>query len=354
MNTGRPLGALVATFLALGPGAGNAQDSTFFRIASGPPGGAYFPISGTIAQVISNPPGAQACERGGNCGVPGLLAISQSAEGSVANAKAVAEGRIESAFVQSDVAYWAHSGTGPFKGQKPLTNLRIIASLYPEPMQVFAATTVAATDIRGLKGKRVAMGSPEAGSFAGIQMVFKAYGLSEKSGYKALSVQERSALDMLRDGKADALVEVGGVPLLSLTELARSPGGRLLPVDGKMREAVLKEAPYYMPARIPGGTYAGNPDNVETVAASALWITRADIPATLVHDIAKALFVSQTARRVLNSAHPLAQNITLATALDGVAIPLHAGAERFYREAGLFAEEAAETTAESPAAPQIQ
>ncbi len=350
MNASRPLGALAGAFLALGAGAGNAQDSTFFRIASGPPGGTYFPISGTIAQIISNPPGAQACERGGNCGVPGLLAISQSAEGSVANAKAVADGRIESAFVQSDVAFWAHSGTGPFKGQKPLTNLRVIASLYPEPMQVFAAPTVPATDIRGLKGKRVAIGSPEAGSSAGIQMVFKAYGLTEKVGYKALSIQERSAVEMLRDDKADALVEVGGIPLLSLTELARNPGGRLLPIEGKIRDAVLKEAPYYMPATIPAGTYAGNPGNVETVAASALWITRADVPAALVHDIAKALFVSQTARRVLNSAHPLAQNITLATALDGVAIPMHTGAERFYREAGLFAEEAAENAADSPPA----
>lgn len=354
MKTGRPLGALAAAFLAFGPGAGNAQDSTFFRIASGPPGGTYFPISGTIAQIVSNPPGAQACERGGNCGVPGLLAISQSAEGSVANAKAVAEGRVESAFVQSDVAFWAHTGTGPFKGQKPLTNLRVIASLYPEPLQVLVAPTVAATDIRGLKGKRVAMGTPEAGVPTGAQMVLTGYGLREKTGYKAVFGPERAALDMMRDGKADALVEIGGLPLPSFAELTASIGGRVLPVDGKVREAILKEAPYYIAATVPGSTYTGNPADIETVAASALWITRADMPAALVHDIAKALFVSQTARRVLNSAHPLAQNITLATALDGVAIPLHAGAERFYREAGLFAEKAGEATAESPAAPQLQ
>ena len=83
-----------------------AQDMTFFRIASGSAGGTYYPMAGLLAQVISNPPGARTCAKGGNCGMEGLVAIAQSAHGSVANVNSIKSDQVESGFAQSDVTYW--------------------------------------------------------------------------------------------------------------------------------------------------------------------------------------------------------------------------------------------------------
>ena len=99
-------------------GAAEAQKMLFFRIASGAAGGTYFPMAGLLAQVISNPPGARSCTKGGNCGMEGLVAFAQSAHGSVANVSALDADQVESAFVQSDVTFWAYTGTGPLPAKR--------------------------------------------------------------------------------------------------------------------------------------------------------------------------------------------------------------------------------------------
>src|SRR5690606_27009714 len=107
---------VAAVAAALAARAADAQEMRFFRIASGSAGGTYFPIAGIMAQAISNPPGARPCDKGGSCGVEGLVAIAQSSNGSVANAKAVEAGQVESGLAPSDVAFWAYSRTGVFGG----------------------------------------------------------------------------------------------------------------------------------------------------------------------------------------------------------------------------------------------
>src|SRR5262245_47683869 len=138
----RALLMALALFLAVWSLAGDrqldAQETRFFRIGTGDITRSYYPIGGLIADIVSNPPGSRPCSRGGSCGVPGLVAVAQSALGSVANAEAVQAGEIESAFVQSDVSYWAFTGTGVFEGKPRATNLRAIANLYPESIHLVA------------------------------------------------------------------------------------------------------------------------------------------------------------------------------------------------------------------------
>ena len=124
--------AIVAAGLSLTAQQAEAQKMKFFRIASGSAGGTYYPMAGLIAQVIANPPGARTCAKGGNCGMEDLVAIAQSAHGSVANVNSIKSGQVESGFAQSDVTYWAYTGTGPFKGKTPNKTLCVLASLYPE------------------------------------------------------------------------------------------------------------------------------------------------------------------------------------------------------------------------------
>src|SRR5918993_1259407 len=115
---------LLAGMLALLIGPAPAQEMTFFRIGTGGVSGTYYPIGGLIADIISNPPGGRPCEKGGSCGVPGLVAIAQSSNGAVANVDAIASGGLESGFAQSDVAYWAYTGTGIYEGNGKIENLR--------------------------------------------------------------------------------------------------------------------------------------------------------------------------------------------------------------------------------------
>ena len=114
---------LVLGFAAVGDAS--AQAPQFFRIGTGGAGGTYYPIGGIIATGISNPPGSRACDKGGSCGVPGLIATAVSSDGSVANVNGVASGQLEAGISQSDVNHWAYTGTGLFEGKGKLEKLRL-------------------------------------------------------------------------------------------------------------------------------------------------------------------------------------------------------------------------------------
>lgn len=116
--------------------AAAAQDILFLTIATGGAGATYYPLGGVIANAISNPPGSRSCDDGGSCGVPGLVAAAQSTRGSVENVSGIQAGQFDSGFSQSDVAYWAYTGTEVFADREPMTDLRAIAALYPEHIQI--------------------------------------------------------------------------------------------------------------------------------------------------------------------------------------------------------------------------
>jgi len=113
-------------------GFSQAQETRFFRIGAAATSGTFFEIGGVIAGAISKPDGSPPCEHGGNCGVPGLVAVTQATQGSVENLRMIATGQIESGIAQSDIVSWAYAGTGIFAAEGPMTNLRMIANLFPE------------------------------------------------------------------------------------------------------------------------------------------------------------------------------------------------------------------------------
>ena len=124
--------ALAGMMLA---GSAMAQDMIFFRIGTGGAGGTYFPIGGIIANAISNPPGSRACDSGGNCGVPGLVAIAQSTNASAHNVNAIQAGQMEGGLTGAATLHFAYNGIGKYEGNaKP--DLRIIANLYPEDLHL--------------------------------------------------------------------------------------------------------------------------------------------------------------------------------------------------------------------------
>lgn len=328
--------AALATAVAAGSFTAQAQDMKFFRIASGSAGGTYFPMAGLLAQVISNPPGARTCAKGGNCGMEGLVAIAQSAHGSVANVNSIKSDQIESGFAQSDVTYWAYTGTGPFKGKKPLKKLCVLGSLFAEHVHVVTGVDRGINSVNDLKGKKVAMGLPASGALVGARLVVGAYGLDEKKDFTPEYVKSKTGADKIRDGHLDAFITVTGYPNASVTEMAATQGAKLVPVDGKARDALIKKAPFYSADVIPGGTYKGNPKDTQTVTVSALWVSRSNLSEDLHYGVVKGLFGNKKAAKILKYGHAKGKSITLDTHNVGVPIPYCPGAVKFYKEAGVY------------------
>ncbi len=158
---------VIASVLVTGAGAAQAADIRYFTIGTAGVGGTYFPLAGTIANSISNPPRSRGCDEGGSCGVPGLVAVAQSSHGSVSNVSAIASGGLNSGFSQADVAYWAYSGTGTFEGREPMRDLRVIAALYPEHVHLIASRSSGIASVKDLKGKRVSLDKTDSGYLSG-------------------------------------------------------------------------------------------------------------------------------------------------------------------------------------------
>jgi TRAP transporter TAXI family solute receptor len=315
-------------------GTASAQDIKFFRIGTGGTAGTYFPIGGLLANAISNPPGSRACNDGGSCGVPGLVATAVASNGSVANINAIAGGSMESGFTQSDVAYWAYSGTGIYEGKPKVAGLRLIANLYPESIHLVARKGAGIKGVADLKGKRVSLDEPGSGTLVDARIIMGAFGITEKD-VKPEYLKPNQAGDKLRDGGLDAFFFVGGYPAGAIAELAASGSGiELVPITGPEIDKMRTQYGFFATDTIPGNTYKGV-NEVKTLAVGAQWVTSEKADANLVYEITKALWNGNT-RKLLDSGHAKGKAITRESAVAGAGIPFHPGAEKFYKEAGLI------------------
>lgn len=310
-----------------------ADDITYFRIMTGGTVGTYFPIGGLIANAISNPPGSRLCDDGGSCGVPGLVATSVASSGSVANVTAIGAGSSQSGFVQSDVAYWAYTGTGIYEGHPRVDSLRAIANLFPESFHLVVRKGSGIKSVRDLLGKRVSLDEPGSGTLVDARLILAAYGVSERD-LEAQYIPAQHVADSLKDGSLDAFFNVSGWPQSSIVDLATTIGIDLVPIAGPEIERLIGQYSFFSADEIPDGAYKGV-GAVRTVSVHALWLTSERQPASLIYQVTAALWNSTT-RKLLDSGHVKGRVIRLATALTGIGIPLHAGAEKFYKERGLI------------------
>jgi TRAP transporter TAXI family solute receptor len=265
--------------------------------------------------------------------VPGLIAVAQSSTGSVANVEAIQAGEIESGFAQSDVAYAAFTATGPFAGKAPADRLRALANLYHESVHLVVRADSDLHAVTDLKGRRVSLDAEGSGSIVDARLVLAAFGLSEadlEASYTPLA----ASIDRMRDGELDAFFLTAGWPVPAVLELAGSTGIRLLPIAGPEVDRLLAGHPFLMPRTIPADAYPGV-TATPTVAVGAEWLVGRDLADALVYGLCAALW-SPSARTKLDAGHPRGSSIRLATALAGIAIPLHPGAARYYREHGLL------------------
>lgn len=313
-----------------------AQDPTFFRIGTGGAGGTYFPIGGVIANGISSPPGSRACEDGGQCGVPGLIAIAQSTTASVFNNAAVQNGQLEAGLAAADVTRSMYFGEGTFEG-KPHDKLRVVANLYPEDLHLVLPKGETIDNLGDLAGKRVGIAQAGSGTQVGVLEMLAEWGVTRDNMDEAELNNSQSA-ERLADGQIDAYFYAAGWPVAAMVQLSSTKGMNLHSFSEADLQKINELIPAYIPSVIPGGTYEGIDTDTMTPAVSAYLNVSADLSEELVYNITKALW-NESTRAMLDNGHAKGKQITLDTALDGVinlGVPLHPGAERFYREAGLL------------------
>jgi TRAP transporter TAXI family solute receptor len=326
--------SLMILLLTLGlSGKSFAQELKFFTIGTGGTAYTYYPVGGMIANAISKPPGSRECGKGGSCGVPNLIASAVSSRGSVDNVNAIISGLRNSGFAQSDVAYWAYTGTGTMEGKEPAKDLRTIAALFQEHIHLVALKKSNINSVKDLKGKRVSLDEPGSGTYVDAKLILESNGLST-SDVKAEALKGKAATDALRNGKVDAIFVVAGFPTGAIVELASAVDIKLVPIDGTGAKALTSKYGFFSQSPIPSGTYEGV-DEVNTVAVGAQWFTSAKEDNELIYQITKALW-NKESRKLMDVGHAKGKTITPDTALSGVGVPLHPGAEKFYKEAGLI------------------
>ncbi len=303
-------------------GSAISADRIFFGIATGGTGGTYYPLGGMLAQMISNKVTIQGKK---------LSATAETGNASVANATLLSRAGIESAFVAADILDAAYKGTKQFKG-KNLKNLRALGALYPETVQLVVRANAGVKEFADIKGKSVSSGSPGSGQWQLLGDLLAANGMDRKSISEDYSSFSQS-VEKIKDGNLDASLITAGSPTASVLELANYHDVIIVPLTGPAIKELQKVQPYYADTLLPANTYKGQPEAVKTIAVRAIWATHDKLDEETAYNVVKALYENTD---TLAKVHVKGKEISLATALESVSIPLHPGAERFYREKGLL------------------
>jgi TRAP transporter TAXI family solute receptor len=303
------------------------------RIGTGGAAGTYFPIGRLIAEAISGPATLAPCADPAACGISGCAAVAQLSNGSVANAEGIEAGDLEAALVQSDVATWAHGGTGVFAGRPAMQALRFAANLYPESLHLVVRKEAGIRHVRELRGRRVSLDEPGSGTLLNARAVLAGYGLGE-ADLRPEYVKPDIAGERLRADRLDAFFIVAGWPTRAVADILASGDAALLPIGGPEPAAIHQRNPFLSPGTIPASAYAGMPETA-TLEVGAQLIVAASLPEGLVHALLAALW-SPRATALLREGHARGSHILRERALQGRAIPFHPGAERWYRDAALL------------------
>lgn len=304
----------VIVFSLLISGMVSAQETTFLSIATGGTSGTYYPVGGAIAKVL-------------NENIDNINASAQSTGASVTNTRLIYNQQVELAILQNDIASYAVNGQNQFANNQ-VNNMRGIAVLYPEVIQIIVRNDAGIESIADLKGKSVAVGAPGSGAEANASQILEFFGLSyDDIEQDYLSFGE--AASRLKDRQIDAAFLTAGIPTAAVMDVAATQDISLLNFSDSDIESLNEAYPYLTGVTVPAGTYNGLENDIQTVALKAILVADSDLSEELVYNITKAIFEN---RDTLIAAHDRARDIKLETALDGMTVELHPGAQKYYDE----------------------
>ncbi len=310
-----------ALFMGGTPTTAQAK-TTFVTIGTGGITGVYYPTGGAIAKIVNK----KKKEYGIRCTV-------ESTGGSVFNVNAIMAGDLEFGVVQSDRQYQAIKGLAEWKDKGPQKDLRAVFSIHPESITLVAAVDAGIKDIMDLKGKRVNIGNPGSGQRQNSIDALTAVGLDYLKDIHAEGIKAAESAGLLQDGRIDAFFYTVGHPNGSIKEATSGKRKvRFASITGI--DKLLEKYPYYAKAFIPIKLYpsAANKEDVQTFGVKATFVTSAKVPDNVVYAITKEVFDNFEDFKKL---HPAYQVLTKKGMLEGLSAPIHPGAMKYYKEAGL-------------------
>ncbi len=322
MSKFRFAAAGLAALAALGTATvAPAQEQRFTTIGTGGVTGVYYAVGGAVCRLLNKDRKAH-----------GIRCSVESTGGSAFNVNTIKAGELDFGMAQSDVHYNAAKGLGQFKDAGAYADLRSVYSVHPEPFTVLARKELNATKFEDLKGKRVNVGNPGSGTRASMDELLEALGwkISDFSLASELKADEHGPA--LCDNKIDAFYYGVGHPSANIQDPTTSCGAKLVPIGGPPVDKLLSGKPYYAKATIPGGMYANNPQSTETYGVMATLVSSAKVPEAVVYQLVKATFDNFEEFKKL---HPAFANLKAEEMVkNGLSAPLHAGAEKYYKEKG--------------------
>lgn len=306
------------------PAAPAAPERRFVSVGTAPAGGAFFVVGGALAEVA-----------GKHTADLGWEVTAEATKGSRENIRRLAQGDLDAALSNAAITYFAVRGTGTWDQEYAV---RSVMTLAPNVALFVTPKSSGIERIADLRGKRVVIGPAGAGFEMFVAPLLEAHGLRYED-LTALNQTQAAAVDMLSDGSADAAFLGGAVPTASIVQASASMDLHYIPFDPEARQALIDGFPFYVPATIPSGTYRGLDQDYEGLMVGAMHlITGAATDESLVYSLTKAIYEN---REEVVERHPAGRAINPKNVVDDRGTPFHPGAERFYREIGIWPQDEA-------------
>jgi hypothetical protein len=308
-------GALAGVLAMAWPGSARAEQ--FINVLTGGTAGVYYPLGVALAKVYGE-------------AVPDSRTSVQATKASVENLNLLQNGRGEVAFTLGDSLLLGFRGDAEAGFQKPLDKLRGLAAIYPNYIQIVATADSGIKTLADLKGKRVSVGAPKSGTELNARAILGAAGLSYDDLGKVEYLPFAESVELMKNRQLDATLQSAGLGVASIRDLAASVAIEVVAVPADL---VARIGSPYVAATIPAGTYTGQEADVPTAAVINFLVTHDEVPDDLAYAMTKALWDNLNE---LQAAHAAAKDIKRDQALVGMPVPLHAGAEKYYKEQGLL------------------
>ena len=288
----------------------------FINILTGGTSGVYYPIGVGLSQIYSD-------------GIAGAKTSVQATKASVENLNLLQAGRGELALALGDSVADAKNGVEDAGFKAPLTKLRAIAGAYPNYIQIVANKESGIKTLADLKGKTISVGAPKSGTELNARAIFKAAGLTYEDMSKVQYLPFAESVELIKNRQLDATLQSSGLGMAAIRDLSSTMPLNYVSIPPDVVSKIGNAA--YQPAQIPANTYDGQPESVPTVAITNILVTREDVSDDIAYQMTKLMFENLTR---LGNSHSAAKDIKLQNAAKNLPIPLHPGAERYYKEAG--------------------
>ncbi|MBS3995303.1 MAG: TAXI family TRAP transporter solute-binding subunit [Alkaliphilus sp.] len=295
---------------------GCAPQNTNLILATGGTSGTYFPFGGAMAQIF-------------NSKIEGMNVTAQATGASVENLRLIGSKEAELAIVQNDMSDYAYNGLESFKDGK-IENVRAIATLYPEVIQIVVSAESGINSLQDIKGKKFSVGAPGSGVEANARQILDALGMT-LNDFSPNYLSFSESADSLKDKHIDGFLFTSGVPNAAIQDTATTSDLKFISIPSDVITKLTEKYPFFTEHTIPAGTYKGQDSAVNTIAVKATLIVGSEVSEQTVYDITKALFENQPE---LAAGHAKGKELNLADAVQGISIPFHPGAEKYFREVG--------------------